>query len=120
MSTSLEQQRAKFAWDIVQTVSSNFKDGEFKTAAKGAPALIMTNGLMASLAFWQSRSEKNAARALVFALMRWLKERKIVPDSDFSSAMVALQKSHSTHFMQATNESLEFLKWLRHFAAAVS
>lgn len=109
---TLEQKRAEYAWEIA-TKNAN---GLFKRLAKGAPALIMSNGLMPSLAFWWS---KNDYQPIVTAIIGWLEKRKIVTKNEFSTAMVDLQKSDTIKFRNATEESLEFLKWLRNFASAV-
>lgn len=112
---TLEQERAKHAWSAADKCSE-----KFMTLAKGAPALVMSNGLMPSLAFWQSKAKENNDHAkLVNSITTWLKERKLVKEASFSAAMNSLQDSNSTVFMQATNETLEYLKWLRNFAAAI-
>lgn len=43
---NLEQQRAAYAWNCVQNCSSDYVN-----LAKSAPALVMGNGLMQTLAF---------------------------------------------------------------------
>lgn len=110
---TLEQKRAKHAWNVATGCTS-----EFKNLAKGAPALVMSNGLMPSLAFWQSKG--NNHKKLVNALLAWLCERKLVTGNDFSTAMNSLQDAESAKFMQATSETLEYLKWLRNFASAIN
>ncbi|HQG29413.1 MAG TPA: type III-B CRISPR module-associated protein Cmr5, partial [Candidatus Ozemobacteraceae bacterium] len=70
---SLEQQRAKFAWEKAKA-----SPNDFTSLAKGAPALIMGNGLMAALAFWNSRKTEQGNH-LVTALLGWLKERRLAP-----------------------------------------
>ena len=109
---TLEQQRAKYAWDK----ALKNKNDKYKNLAKGAPALIMSNGLMPSLAFWQSKKE---TQPMVDTILGWLSERKIVSSADFQKAMEDLQKADSPKFRNATEETLEFLKWLRNFASAV-
>lgn len=112
---TLEQQRAKHAWSAADKCSEKFMN-----LAKGAPALVMSNGLMPSLAFWKSKAkENNDHDKLVKSITTWLQERKLVQGSDFSTAMNSLQNSSSTVFMQATGETLEYLKWLRNFASAI-
>ncbi len=113
---SLEQQRARFAWDQVQQHRSD----DFKKSAKGAPALIMSNGLMASLAYWRARKSKQDSDKLLISILLWLGRRYPECGNTFDSVMSHLQGCNSIRFMQITSESLEFLKWLRHFAAAVS
>ncbi|NLM18367.1 MAG: type III-B CRISPR module-associated protein Cmr5 [Candidatus Riflebacteria bacterium] len=109
---TLEQQRAAHAWEKVQG-----KSKEFKNLAKGAPALVMNNGLMPSLAFWQDKGGNSGE--LVRVILDWLSQRKLVASSDFSSAMVSLQKADPVKFRAVTSETLEYLKWLRNLAGAV-
>lgn len=110
---TLEQIRAQHAWN-----AANGRTREFKNLAKGAPAMVMSNGLMPSLAFWQSKG--NEHRILVGAVLGWLHQRNLVNNADFGQAMESLQQSDSTTFMQATGETLEYLKWLRNFASAIN
>lgn len=109
---TLEQERAKYAWEK----ALNNKNDKYKSLAKGAPALIMSNGLMPSLAFWQSKKD---TQPMVETILGWLSKRKIVSSPDFLIAMKNLQEADTAKFRNATEETLEFLKWLRNFASAV-
>lgn len=110
---TLEQIRAQHAWNAANDCTK-----EFKNLAKGAPAMVMSNGLMPSLAFWQSKG--NQHQKLAAAVLNWLNQRNLVNNADFRQAMESLQQSDSTRFMQATGETLEYLKWLRNFASAIN
>lgn len=113
MTHTLEQQRAQYSWKQVKEAPADFVN-----LAKGAPALIMSNGLMASLAFWQSRKNSAAAVHLVNTLINWLAERKFLSKVPFAEAMNELVTFDSNKYMLATSESLDLLKWLRQLAAA--
>ncbi|MBM4130617.1 type III-B CRISPR module-associated protein Cmr5 [bacterium] len=116
MAQTLDQKRAAFAW---QRAQANQRLGsDYKNLCKGAPALIMGNGLMPALAFWQSRG-KDHAKALVSDLLGWFHQRWPQMPADFSQVMTGLQNAPGTTYMQATEEALEFLKWLRQFADAI-
>ena len=100
-----------------------FKD--FKNLAKGAPALIMGNGLMPALAFYESRA-KDPAKALNQAISAWLVQRfatdaamKPLPKR-YPELMDRLLGAPSAFYMAATDESLAMLKWLRQFADATA
>lgn len=117
MLLTLEQERAKHAWNI-----ANGCNKEFKSLSKGAPALIMSNGLMPALAFWHSKIKKEgncSHEKLESAVLDWLKKRDLIDNKEFKAAMKDLQNSESDEFMKATNETLEYLKWLRNFASAI-
>lgn len=120
---TLDQKRAAFAWEKARNCPE-----EYRNLAKAAPALIMANGLMPSLAFWQSAGSENskrgkAGKTFCNDLLEWVKNRFATHEvfspmpRDFKSAMDALHaKADSAFYMQATDEALEFLKWLRQFA----
>jgi CRISPR-associated protein Cmr5 len=118
---SLEQQRAEYAWGRVRACPKDQVE-RYATLAKGAPALVMGNGLMQALAFWQSRKEDHAKRLvedvhgrLVIACRSFLAGSK-----DFESLMPKLQQCTSEQYMLATEECLETLRWIRQFADAVT
>lgn len=115
---SYEQERAAFAW---QCASSARNISEYSRAAKAAPALIMSNGLMQTLAFMVSK--KKEQELLAGQVCEWLSQRRVVskgPGADlFAAVMLGLQKSSSGVYMQATDEALELLRWVRQFAAAL-
>ena len=114
---TLDQERALFAWDCA---SRNAKVDGYREMAKGAPALIMGNGLMPALTFYQSRTGSNQKPAsLILAdLLGWLAVRKLVPNN-FTAAMTVFFGAPSPDYMRATDEALAMLKWLRQFADAV-
>ena len=121
---TLDQQRAAFAWHAVidaKKMLPDFKD--FKNLAKGAPALIMGNGLMPALAFYESRG-KAPATTLNNAINAWLVQRyaseaalKPLPKR-YAELMDRLLVAPSLFYMAATDETLSMLRWLRQFADA--
>lgn len=111
---NLEQQRAAYAWRCVQGCSS-----EYVNLAKSAPALIMGNGLMQTLAFFNSKKDKAHHEELNNHIFGWLKQRFPLSKADFRSVMEFLHGSKSLTYRQATEETMELLRWIRQFAAAV-
>lgn len=129
MST-LDQQRAQFAWEAVNAARRALpKFDEYKNLAKGAPALVMGNGLMATLAFYESRKKKDVTvphaaqlrdNLLAWLVLRYKDEPAFRPlPTDFRAAMERLQEADSSFYMAATDEVLAMLKWLRQFADAL-
>jgi CRISPR-associated protein Cmr5 len=118
---TLDQQRAAFAWSSVNRagneLGARFRD--YRNLAKGAPALIMGSGLMAAIAFYQSRgkTKEKEAEQLVGDVLGWLQTRGL--PGDFRPTMVALQSAGSLEYMQLTEEALAFLRWVRQFSDAV-
>lgn len=124
MTRSLEQERAAYAWKAVQNASSDYAN-----LAKAAPSLIMTNGLMQTLAFFKSKG-KDHHKKLLDDLLGWfanekancpfMKGEKSIKEKDFSPAMNALSTASSEQYLHATQEALAILKWIRQFAAAAT
>lgn len=115
---TLEQRRSETAWRFAQegvALSDQYKD-----LAKAAPALIMNNGLMQTLAFYADK-DKPHHRALAGHLRRWIMVRDGGPDKDpgFQVFMGGLLNANSSTYRQATEEALLLLRWIRQFAAAL-
>lgn len=121
MNQTLDQKRAQFAWEAVNQARRELRDfKEYRNLAKGAPALVMGNGLMAALAFYQSRDKAHATR-LMNDMLGWLVRRQGqngVPP--FAASMTVFQQMNSRDYMAASDETLAMLKWLRQFADAVA
>jgi CRISPR-associated protein Cmr5 len=123
MTQTLDQQRAAFAWQAAtQGIGRHHED--YRRLAKGAPALIMTSGLMPTLAFYAGKG--NAADLLTDDIVRWLSERiwrqTLQPGQGthlFPSLMERIQTGDSATYLRATDEALEILKWIRQFVDAV-
>ncbi|MBE0434897.1 MAG: type III-B CRISPR module-associated protein Cmr5 [Methylomicrobium sp.] len=111
---SLDQKRAAYAWKVVQG-----QPDEYGKLAKGAPALIMNNGLMQTLAFYQDKKGEHY-KALNKHIIDWLaaylthQENVTVP---FDKMMDALLNANSQKYRKATEETLALLRWIRQFAA---
>jgi CRISPR-associated protein Cmr5 len=115
---SLDQLRAAYAWKKVHECNPSYKS-EYGKLAKGAPALIMNNGLMQTLAFYQDKSKPHHT-ALNQHIIDWLasyftrQENVTVP---FDKMMDALLAADSQKYRKATEETLALLRWIRQFAA---
>lgn len=114
---TLDQQRAQYAWGCA---NRNTVVAGYREMVKGAAALVMGNGLMATLAYYRSRNGSNerAAQLLLADLLGWLGKRAIVP-ADFAAAMNEFFGADAQGLMHATDEALAMLRWLRQFADAV-
>ena len=124
MTQTLDQKRAKFAWEAARRAIVDIKNfSDYKNLAKGAPALIMGNGLMPALAFYKSRGKKHATQ-LMQDILDW--QARSIPNANnaqtltFEAAMQAMQSENSIAYMRRTDEALAMLKWLRQFAVSVS
>jgi CRISPR-associated protein Cmr5 len=115
---TLDQIRAQYAWEQVQGT-----DDKYKNLAKGLPALVMSNGLMQTLAFLKGKGANEHSRLLAH-ILGWLGSdhaRVLTRDQceDFNKAMNALAACDSLQYQRATEETLAILKWIRYLAAAV-
>jgi len=111
---SLDQRRAAYAWKKVQGCGS-----EYMKLAKGAPALIMNNGLMQTLAFYHDKKGDHH-KALNQHIIDWLASYltgQEVSDQPFKTLMEALQNTNSQKYRYVTEETLALLRWIRQFAA---
>ena len=112
---TLEQQRARHAWD--QAGAGIARHGEdYVKDAKGLPALIMNSGLMQVMAFLHEKGGRH--ETLAQHLRDWLHAQCGTP-SDFEAFMRHLfGMQDARHFQAITAEAFAWLKWLRQMAAA--
>lgn len=126
MLKTLDQQRAEYAWKCTQAA----KDIEdYTREAKGVPVLIMTSGLMQTLAFLCAKG-KNHHLELLDQICCWLgkilggtpvtAQDRFLPEpvAKFEIIMEALYKAPSSLYLRATDESLALMRWIRQFADA--
>ena len=112
---TLEQQRAQYAWQMAQKgVTTHGKD--YVSTCKGLPALIMTSGLMQTMAFLEYKGGRHGL--LGQQIRNWLHEHYHTPES-FEAFMQAMFMADSATYQKVNAEVFALLKWLRHFAAAV-
>jgi CRISPR-associated protein Cmr5 len=112
----LDQKRAARAWEMVLNCGNDYTN-----LAKSAPALIMNNGLMQTLAFyWEKGKKKDHYKALCSHICEWLAIQVFQPSkTSFEAIMKELYSSSSSRYRYATQEALAFLRWIRQFAAAL-
>lgn len=113
---TLEQSRAKDAWDRSEECSK-----EYMNLAKSLPALIMNSGLMQVMAFLHEKgSGKNSPhhRQMAEHLRKWLHSRfpKVCPD--FEGFMQYMMQADPQTYQDVTTEAFAWLRWMRQMAAA--
>jgi CRISPR-associated protein Cmr5 len=117
---TLEQERAKHAWDCVQEVKDKPFAGDYRAIAVKVPSLIVTNGLGQTLAFLTAQRQglsraTNMIRCSIVTLPTGL-ARKVHADGDLLSWLV--NTATSQQYRLATMEALALLQWLKRFAEA--
>jgi len=112
---SLEQERAKAAWERVSAVKGQSYAGKYGQLARSAPADIQANGLGQTLAFWKAKGE-NHHRALLEHVSEWVKGQIGFSDGDLLQWVVTTADTDG--YRRATAEAIAFLIWLKRFAEA--
>lgn len=135
---SLEQERAKAAWECIEHVQERNKQledmkkytKEYSSLARSAPADIQANGLGQTIAFWRAKgydwdkSEQrskpkrdNAYAELLGHVANWLRKRGILPDGKDPVEWIS-KDATTDEYRRATTEAIAFLIWLKRFAEA--
>jgi CRISPR-associated protein Cmr5 len=114
----LEQLRAADAWMQIPKGSNK----EYVNSAKSAPALIMNNGLMQTLAFLKSKGKDDLCNHVCSWLLTQVfnSNEKVNPQQLFDAIMIELHRSDSLVYRRATEEALAYLRWVRQFASALT
>lgn len=121
---SLEQDRAKAAWDRVLEAKPQPYADKYGQLARSAPADIQANGIGQVLAFWRAKGYKdgkpkvNDAHAeLLKHTSTWLRCQGILPDGQDALEWIA-RESSTNDYRRASAEAIAFLTWLKRFAEA--
>jgi len=114
----ISQKRAEFALERIQHLQPNMRNG-FQKKVKGAPAMILQNGLGEALAFMLGKDDhKEVAKAV----MAWLTKEGILPASNSNPTPGDLIRGINglslPDYLRSQREALEVLAWLKRYADA--
>lgn len=118
---TLDQRRARHAWDVVQRakqkreVHQNQDPKKFGGQVKKLPTRIMAAGLGQALAFLKA---KGYAPGLLAELTEWMKQRIPPKQGEPTDLLERIIKGDSDFLRRATDEVLAYLLWLNRFAEA--
>ena len=116
---TLEQQRAKDAWEKsgagVRKFGKGYKD--YVNLSKSLPALVMNGGLMQVMAYLHQKDARGVHVQIAGDLRAWLHRRCGTPEG-FEPFMEEILGAESTRYQAVTKETFAWLKWLRQMAAA--
>ena len=144
---TLEQNRAKHAWDKIRQIQdfsqartddNGALESEYSSRARGLNAMIQQNGLGTTLGFLkakgkiekdnqgnplldtQGRIRYNAPYLLLQHLSEWMREQKFIPAGNRHDGLLLwiTNTANSDDYRRATTECLAFGLWLRRFAEA--
>jgi len=120
MIENIEHERAKKAWDLVNSVPNTIIDS-YASLAKSVPVMILTNGLGQTLAFIISKSKTKEYNLLYNHLSVWLSKNVVWTQNDDISDDLIERVIHekSQGYRKATEEALAFLAWVKRFATAL-
>jgi len=115
MLRSLEQTRAKVAWDFIMEVKGKDYQKDYRAYVRRAPTLILSNGLGNALAFWKAKGGI-AYTKLYEHINRWFKKR--YPDEEDILEWVISDTTSSLEVFKETKEIIYLLNWMKRFAEA--
>jgi len=134
MLRSLEQERAKYAWDCINKIKREEDDNledKYKSYVKKAPSYILVNGLGNTLAFFKSKfggseksedkedkkvsKDKEAYEALYDHINKWFQKRFNIKKDILEWITL---KASSIDVFKVTKETIALLNWMRRFAEA--
>lgn len=110
---TLGQQRAKDAWDVVETLVRTRKIGAEADHGKKLPMRIKAAGLTQALAFLRA---KKYAPELRKELSRWVMGQLSQPSKNEDSLLEFVINDNSSTLRRATAETLAWLEWFNRFA----
>lgn len=123
--TSLEQQRACFAWECISNVKGHPFAAEYARLAKSVPAQIQVSGLGQTLAFLRARGYDKGRPAggganghyrLLEDVSEWVCRRLGLQQSGLLEWII--MEASTEGYRRATAEAMAFLIWLKRFAEA--
>ena len=123
---SLEQERAKRAWECVAAVKVKGKpfSKEYGALARGAPADIQANGLGQTLAFWrakgfeQGKPKGGSEHATLYQhVTDWVRRQLGIAEGTDLLAWI-MESADTDAYRRATAEAVAFLGWVKRFAEA--
>jgi CRISPR-associated protein Cmr5 len=114
---TIEQKRARAAWDNVLAVKEQNYKGEYRSLVRSAPADVLTNGLGQTLAFLKAKG-KGEHRDLLKHLSQWVCPQMGWAQDDDLLDKLTEPAASSDVYRRATAETLAYLVWLKRFAEA--
>jgi len=128
MLKSLEQERAKYAWECIMEIKEEKKlEKKYKSYIKKAPTFIQNSGLGNTLAFYKSKanskaspqksknSEKKAYRKIYNHINEWFKMR--FEEEDILK-WICKKETSSIEIFRVTKELILLLDWMKKFVEA--
>lgn len=116
MNKSLENERAKCAFDCVSKVKDDKIAKQYLSLVRSFPIMLHNNGYITAMAYLYSKKNKGGEYSCLFNhVNEWLAKSKIHygKSEDF---MEKLTKLNNDQYRLYSNETTAFLIWLKRFA----
>lgn len=113
---TLEQDRAKAAWDAICDVKGKQYEAKYSTLARKGATDILSNGLGQTLAFWYAKNEKEH-QTIIADVSEWVMGQMQIEDQQGLLGWITRVAS-TEEYRQATSEALAYMVWLKRFAEA--
>jgi len=112
---SLEQIRAKHAWKFIENVKE--KKGDYLTAMRKLPAMILTSGLGQTVAFYLSKKNEhqNIINRVAEHLSKVMGIEGITCGTDL---LKKIMQSNHEEYIILSREALKYATWLKRLAEA--
>ncbi|MBM3711859.1 MAG: type III-B CRISPR module-associated protein Cmr5 [Actinobacteria bacterium] len=112
-----ERERAQYAWEIISRVKHEQYKEKYLSYVKSASSLILTNGLLQTLAFWKAKSNGESNSAFAYScLLRDINNMVLGESGDFFQ--LCKDTADLDQYREYTRLSLASLTWLKRFAEA--
>lgn len=120
---SLEQERARFAWERIIAAKKRNNDfaQKYGQLARSAAADVQTNGLAQTLAFWKAKGkgkQDDEHQVIYQDVSEWVLNRIGVSKVKELLPWIMHEGTTTNQYRQATAEAMAFLQWLKRFAEA--
>lgn len=118
MAQTVQQERAKYALQVVSGWLNRDDHSKLKARASELPYMIHTNGLGQALAFFCSKKDsKEGYDAVYSALQGWLVQAG-KPLAGQHDALQAICNCDMNTYRQAQAEAIQIMDWVKKFASA--
>jgi len=119
---TLEQQRARFALEKVDSVRPNGDRAKYKTQLLKLPARLHTNGLGQTVAFYLASGAASPEARICGWLGEWMRRREIYPDNKLLDGITGKNDADAVaverRYRAASVETRALAVWLKRFAEA--
>ena len=120
---SIDQNRAKYAWEYAEESKSKAFKEKYKSHVREFPMLVLTCGLVNAVAFANEKGESDGGWKLLYGhLEKWLKidSGQTVLNFDSNGLLPALLTITPTDIQKMrflANETISLFTWLKRFVS---